>query len=48
MKPRQGGFLIAKIHQTAGRVFARMLRERGIQINPGQGRILFVLWKKGR
>ena len=47
MKPRQGGFLIAKIHQTAGRVFARMLRERGIQINPGQGRILFVLWEEG-
>jgi len=47
MKRRQGGFLIAKIHRTAGRVFARMLRERGIQINPAQGRILFVLWEEG-
>ncbi len=47
MKRREGGFLIAKIHRTAGRVFARMLRERGIQINPAQGRILFVLWEEG-
>ena len=47
MKRRQGGFLIAKIHRTAGRVFARMLRERGVQINPAQGRILFVLWEEG-
>ena len=37
MKRRQGGFLIAKIHRTAGRVFARMLRERGVQINPAGG-----------
>ncbi len=47
MKQRQGGFLIAKIHRTAGRVFARMLRERGLEINPAQGRILFVLWEEG-
>jgi MarR family transcriptional regulator, organic hydroperoxide resistance regulator len=47
MKQRQGGFLIAKIHRTAGRVFARMLHERGLQINPAQGRILFVLWDEG-
>lgn len=44
---RQGGFLIAKVHQTAGRVFARMLRERRIETNPGLGRILFVLWEQG-
>lgn len=42
---RQGGFLIAKIHQTAGRIFSRLLRETGIEINPAQGRILFVLWQ---
>jgi DNA-binding MarR family transcriptional regulator len=47
MKTRQGGFLIGKIHRTAGRIFARMLRERGIEINPAQGRILFVLWQSG-
>jgi MarR family transcriptional regulator, organic hydroperoxide resistance regulator len=47
MKHRHGGFLIAKIHRTAGRIFARMLRERGIGINPAQGRILFVLWEEG-
>jgi len=43
----QGGFLIAKVHRTGGRVFARMLRERGLEINPAQGRILFVLWQEG-
>ncbi len=44
---RQGGFLIAKVHQTAGRVFARMLRERRIETNPAQGRVLYVLWQQG-
>ncbi len=43
---RQGGFLISKIHRLSGRVFARMLRAHGIQINPAQGRILFVLWRE--
>jgi len=44
---RQGGFLIAKVHQAAGRIFAQMLRERGITIHPAHGRILFVLWRDG-
>lgn len=47
MNQRQGGFLLSKVHRTAGRVFARMLRERNIEINPAQGRILFVLWQEG-
>jgi DNA-binding MarR family transcriptional regulator len=43
----QGGFLISKIHQLSGRVFAKLLKEAKIQdINPAQGRILFVLWEK--
>ena len=45
---RQGGFLIARIHQLGGRVFARKLRSHGIDINPAQGRILYVLWQGGR
>ena len=44
---RQGGFLIAKVHQAAGRIFARMLRQRGVEIHPAHGRILFVLWQQG-
>lgn len=44
---RLGGFLIAKIHQAGARIFARMLRERGIDIHPAHGRILFVLWQHG-
>jgi len=44
---RRGGFLIAKIHQVSGRIFAKILKKAGIsQINPAQGRILFALWKK--
>lgn len=44
---REGGFLIAKIHQISGRIFAKMLKKAGVdEINPAQGRILFVLWKK--
>jgi len=42
---REGGFLIAKIHQLSGRIFARMLKEYEVEINPAQGRIMFVLWK---
>ncbi len=44
---RQGGFLVSKIHQLSGRVFARKLREHRVEnINPAQGRILFALWQK--
>ena len=42
---REGGFLITKIHQLAGRIFSRKLREHNIEINPAQGRIMFVLWR---
>jgi DNA-binding MarR family transcriptional regulator len=46
---RQGGFLIAKIHQVSGRIFAKILKKAGIsEINPAQGRILFALWKKDK
>lgn len=42
----QGGFLLAKIHQLGGRIFARLLKEHGVdQLNPAQGRIMFVLWR---
>ena len=43
---RRGGFLIAKIHQLSGRIFSKILKEHNInEINPAQGRILFVLWE---
>lgn len=46
-RQREGGFLIAKIHHLAGRVFARKLKEYNLdEINPAQGRILFVLWQR--
>jgi DNA-binding MarR family transcriptional regulator len=45
MKSRQGGFLIAKVHQASGRLFSKILRENDIDFNPSQGRILFALWQ---
>jgi DNA-binding MarR family transcriptional regulator len=42
----QGGFLIAKIHHLSGRIFSRMLKRYGVDINPSQGRIMFVLWQE--
>lgn len=44
---RRGGFLVAKIHRIGGRIFARMLRKRGLEIDPAHGRVLFVLWEEG-
>jgi DNA-binding MarR family transcriptional regulator len=43
---RQGGFLMAKIRQVAGRIFERMLNRYDIEINSAQGRIMFALWQQ--
>jgi DNA-binding MarR family transcriptional regulator len=43
---RQAGFLMAKIRQVGERIFMRMLKEYGVEINPAQGRIMFALWQK--
>ncbi len=42
---RQAGFLMAKIRQVAGRLFERILKDYGIEINSAQGRIMFALWQ---
>lgn len=42
----KGGFYISQIKQLQDRIFKKMLGESGIEISGGQGRILFVLWKK--
>ena len=43
---KQGGFLIAKIHQLSQRIFARILKDANLtDLNPAQGRIMFVLWR---
>lgn len=43
----EGGVLVAQVHQLAGRLFARILREHGIgELNPAQGRIIFALWRE--
>ena len=41
---REGGFLISKIHYVGRRIFSQMLKRDQIDVNPGQGRILYVLW----
>ncbi len=46
-KKREGGNLVAKVHQLAGRIFARILKAHGIdELNPAQGRIIYELWKE--
>src|SRR4030042_4081573 len=40
-----GGFLIAKIRYLSGRIFTKILKDYKIEINPAQGRIMFVLWR---
>ena len=42
----KGGFYITQIKQLQDRIFERLLLENGIELSGGQGRILFVLWKK--
>ena len=44
--PRRGGFLIGQIHRLGGRILNKKLLARGIEINPAQGRIMFVLWQE--
>ncbi|MFX0025731.1 MAG: MarR family winged helix-turn-helix transcriptional regulator [Candidatus Hermodarchaeota archaeon] len=44
---KQGGFLIAKIHQLSQRIFAKILKDANLtDLNPAQGRIMFVLWRE--
>jgi len=43
----QGGFLISRIHHLSGRILTRKMKEHGLdELNPAQGRILFVLWQE--
>ncbi len=45
--PREGGNLVAQIHQIGGRVFGRILKAHGVdELNPAQGRIIYELWKE--
>ena len=37
---------MTQIHHLGRRVFSDLLKERGLDIGPGQGRILFTLWQK--
>ena len=42
----KGGFYITQIKQRSDRIFERLLLQHGIELNGGQGRILFVLWQE--
>lgn len=43
----EGGLLLAKVHQLSSRRFAKKLKHYGLdELNPAQGRILFVLWQE--
>lgn len=42
----RGGFYITQIKQLQDRIFEKLLAKNDIEVSGGQGRILFVLWKK--
>jgi DNA-binding MarR family transcriptional regulator len=42
----EGGYLISQIHQLSGRIFSKMLKEKRIDLNHAQGKIIFALWKQ--
>lgn len=47
VKPREGGSLVAQVHQLSGRIFTRILKQHGVDdLNPAQGRIIYALWKE--
>jgi len=47
LEQREGGLLLAKIHQITNRIFNKMLKDYGLdELNSSQGRILFVLWQQ--
>ena len=49
MEKTDGGFLISQIKQLQARAFEKMLRDSGVDaFNGAQGRILYVLWERGR
>jgi len=38
---------VAKVHQLAGRAFARILKAHGVdELNRAEGRIIYELWKE--
>jgi DNA-binding MarR family transcriptional regulator len=48
-KMSKGGFLIGKIQRLSERIFSKILKDNDLhEINPAQGRILFVLWEKDK
>lgn len=46
MLETKGGFYITQIKQLQDRIFEKMVADYSLEISGGQGRILFVLWKK--
>ncbi len=44
----RGGFYITQIKQLQERIFESLLSDAGLELSGGQGRILFVLWKRDR
>lgn len=42
---REGGFLFTQISHQASKTFSKMLEDYGITLKPGEGRVLFAIWK---
>lgn len=44
-KRRESGYLISQVHQLSGRIISKKLKDKKIDINQAQGKIVFALWK---
>jgi DNA-binding MarR family transcriptional regulator len=45
---RRGGFLVERVSRSMARSFSDLMRERGLgDIGPGEGRLVYLLWRGG-
>ena len=42
---REGGFLVSQVYQVSNKIFSQILKKHELEVHPGQGRVLFVLWR---
>ena len=42
---REGGLLVSQVDQLSNKIFSQILKKHKFEIHPGQGRVLFVLWR---
>jgi DNA-binding MarR family transcriptional regulator len=47
-KARRGGYLVERVSRAMARTFAELVKEEGLgDIGPGEGRLVYLLWRGG-